>query len=173
MSYWSDRAGLEYYRVVREILDGMGPLASLLDVGCWDTPVATWGDVDQRYTVDPRPRPELPGVRAIVGRWPDCSHEVPVCDVAMALQVLEHLANPVAFCGPLFAAARRAVIIRVPWGWPAIAEPSHLQDPVDGPKLASWTGREADELRIVPGCGPRAVAVYRISHDVSGWSGLL
>ena len=172
MSYWSDRAGLEYYRVVRETLDGMGPLASLLDVGCWDTPVATWGESDERITVDPRPRPELPGVRAVVGRWPDCASEVPVCDVAMALQVLEHLANPVAFCGPLFEHARRAVIISVPWGWPAIAEPSHLQDPVGAAKLAGWTGREPDRL-IVVGRHPRAVAVYRISHDASGWSGLI
>jgi hypothetical protein len=171
--YWGSRAGLDYYRVVKEILERLGPQASVLDVGSWDTPVATWGDFDERYTVDPRPRPVLPGVTAVVGSWPDCATEVPVCDVVTCLQVLEHLAEPTAFCGPLFEHARRAVIISVPWGWPAVAEPSHVHDPVDAEKLRAWTGLEPDELRIVPGRGPRAVAVYRLQcGDVSGWSGL-
>lgn len=159
MGYWSQRKDLEYYQIVRRLIEDMGPLGSIMDVGCWDTPAVTWADADERITVDTRTRPELPGVRAIVGRWPDCASEVPVCDVVLCLQVLEHLDEPQAFCAALFAAARRAVILSVPWGWPALAEPSHRQDPVDGEKLAGWAGREADRL-VVVGRPPRAVVRY-------------
>lgn len=160
--YWESRKHLAYYRVVQRLLDDLGPLASLLDVGCWDTPAATWGDADERFSVDMRPRPELPGVRAIVGRWPDCASDVSLCDVVLCLQVLEHLDDPRAFCRPLFAAARRAVIVSVPWGWPALSEPSHRQDPVDGEKLERWTGRRPALVEIVRDGPPRAVLLYDV-----------
>ncbi len=93
MGYWSQRSGLEYYQVVRRILDGLGPLHSVLDVGSWDTPVVTWADANERITVDTRSRPEFPGVQAVVGRWPDCDSGLPVCDVVLCLQrfVTPHL----------------------------------------------------------------------------------
>jgi len=158
--YWAGRKNLDYYQIVRTILEGFGPMGSVLDVGSWDTPIATYGDFDERITVDPRPRPALMGVLPIVGRWPDCSHLVPVCDVVLCLQVLEHLDDPEPFCAALFAHARHAVVISVPWGWPAGQEPSHRQDPVGAAKVRQWTGRDPVTCRITPSPGARAVMVY-------------
>jgi len=162
MSYWKPRAGLEYYAVVRSLLESLGPLGSLADIGSWDTPVATWGDFDQRYTVDHRERPALSSVRQIVGSWPDCAALLPLCDVVTCLQVLEHLDEPKPFCAALFAAARHAVIVSVPWMWPAGNEPGHRQDPVDGEKLVAWTHRKPTLQRIV-GKPARAVLLYHIT----------
>lgn len=159
MSYWKPRENLEYYAVVKSLLESLGPLGSLADIGCWDTPVATWGDFDQRYTVDCRERPTLSGVRQIVGSWPDCASLLPLCDVVTCLQVLEHLDEPEPFCAALFAAARRAVIVSVPWQWPAGNEPSHRQDPVGGDQLEKWTRRRPTVQQIV-GKPARAVLLY-------------
>ena len=162
MSYWNSRKSLDYYQIVRKMLEDFGLMGSLLDVGCFDTPVATWGDFDQRYTVDPRNRPDLPGVLCILGSWPDCSHLSPLCDVVTCLQVLEHLDEPEPFCAALFTHARRSVILSLPWGWPAGEEPSHVQDPVDGAKVKLWTGRNPTSCRVTPGTRPRAVLLYQI-----------
>jgi hypothetical protein len=164
-AYWTPRERFEYYAVVRRWLDDMGPLESILDVGCFDTPVATWGQATERYTVDTRHRPELPGVNPITGRWPDCATLVPVCDVVTCLQVLEHLDEPATFAGALFAHARRCVVISVPWKWASGAEASHKQDPVDGVKLRSWTGRDAAET-VVCGHPARAVVRYDLCERV-------
>jgi hypothetical protein len=163
MSYWTQREQLEYYAVVRRWLDDMGPLASILDVGCLDTPVATWGEAAERWTVDTRNRPAILGVKPIIDRWPDCATLVPCCDVVTCLQVLEHLDDPRPFCAALFDHARRAVVVSVPWGWRTGAEPSHRQDPVGSEKLRAWTGRQPAELIV---CGRPARAVVR--YDVPG-----
>ena len=163
MSYWRDREKLMYYALVRRWLEELGPLESILDVGCFDTPVVTWGSFRQRFTVDPRSRPALIGVRQVVGSWPDCAGLVPRCDVVTCLQVLEHLDEPGPFCAALFGHARHAVLLSVPWLWPAGMEPYHRQDPVDAEKLRGWTGREPDQQEVV-GTPARAVAVYLHSH---------
>ena len=160
--YWAGRKNLAYYQTVRQILEGLGRQGSILDVGCLDTPVSTWGDFDQRFTVDPLPRPELPGVLRIIGYWPDSGPVLPLCDVVTCLQVLEHLDAPEPFCAALFAHARQAVILSVPWGWPAGWEPSHKQDPVGAEKLRGWTGRDPTATTITTEARPRAVMLYRV-----------
>lgn len=167
MSYWKPREHLEYYAVVRQMFESLGPLASIADIGSADTPVATWGDFDQRWTVDHRGRPALPGVRQIVGDWPDCAALLPVCDVVTCLQVLEHVKEPEPFTAALFTAAREAVIISVPWEWPPGRCASHVQDPVGDAKLYEWTHRRPAVKRIVGGTGgcelKRAVLLYDIA----------
>ena len=165
MSYYAKRSGSSYYRLVQQWLEEFGPLDSVLDVGCFDTPVATWGDFQRRITVDSRPRPALDGVLQIIGYWPDCSHMVPVCDIVLCLQVLEHLEDPKPFTQTLFEHAGRAVIISVPWLWPEGRYKGHKQDPVDEKKLLSWTGRKPDRFEIVAATDKvrRAVALYELS----------
>lgn len=162
MSYWPRRSGLPYYAAVLRLLRAFGPRESILDVGCFDTPCATWGSFTRRYTIDPRARPALPGVLPIVGSWPDARTLVPLpVSVVLCLQTLEHVSDPAAFARELFAAADVAVIISVPWCWPAGATASHIHDPVDAAKLRQWTGREPDEL-VVSGKPERAVMVYLV-----------
>lgn len=165
MSYWAERSELEYYAVVRRLLDAMGPQPSILDVGCADTPCATWGRFASRYTIDRGNRPPLASVLPIVGSWPDCRALVPLpVSVVTCCQVLEHLDDPATAARELFAAASRAVVITVPWGWPSGLTDGHLHDPVDAAKLWTWTRRDPDKLTIVDHDAPRAVAVYYIEH---------
>lgn len=167
MSYWGEREGLEYYATVQRILDAMGPQESILDVGCLDTPVVTWGQFRRRYTVDPENRPPLSGVWPIIGRWPDCRVWLPLpVSVVLCLQVLEHVDDPHGFAQWLFAAADTAVILSVPWGWPAGVTPGHIHDPVDAAVLYGWTGRRPDELHAIV-TPARAVAVYRVHPQPS------
>jgi hypothetical protein len=162
MGYWISRANLEYYAVVRAMLESLGPLGSIADIGCEDTPVACWGVFGQRWAVDMCERQPLPGVRRIVGTWPDCETLLPTCDVVTCLQVLEHVAEPAPFVAALFAAARRAVIISVPWEWPAGQCKSHVHDPVDDAKLREWTHRRP-AVKAIVGTPARAVCLYAVS----------
>jgi hypothetical protein len=159
VGYYNPRAKLGYYQTVKRWLEELGSLDSLLDVGCFDTPVATWGDFRHRYTVDHRARPALSGVLPIVGDWPACSHLVPQCDVVTCLQTIEHLDNPLPFTAALFAHARRAVILSLPYQWPAGHCSSHRQDPVTLEKIAGWAGRQPDRIHR-SGTPVRIVLLY-------------
>jgi len=162
MSYYASRKDEQYYRVVRRWLEQLSPESSLLDVGCLDTPVATWGTFATRYTVDPRPRPPLPHVTAIANHWPAAAANLPQpIAVVTCLQVLEHVADPHAFAAELFAAATTAVIISVPYRWAAGACKYHLHDPIDLAKLQRWTDRGPNRAFITHP-PRRAVALYRL-----------
>lgn len=165
MSYWKEREKYRYYETVRNWLTDLGPLGSLADIGCADTPTAIWGDFDQRWTVDVRQRPALSGVTQIVGYWPDCATRLPAVDVVTCLQVLEHVADPEPFCAALFAAARVAVILSVPYRWSSGQCVSHVHDPVDEEKLLGWTHREPTRQAIVGDGGlERLVVFYETSR---------
>lgn len=164
--HYSQRVELPYYKLVREFLDSLGHMGSILDIGCLDTPVALWGDFDQRYTIDLRKRPALPGVTAIVGSWPDDYHGGSV-DVVTCLQTLEHVTDPAGLVAPMFATASEAVVISVPYKWPAGSCKSHLQDPIDEAKLDRMVGRKADEVTVTNSANQRLVAVYLLGKQTT------
>lgn len=167
MAYWKIRDKYCYYQAVRSWLTELSPLGSLADIGCCDTPVATWGDFDQRWTVDTRKQPALPGVSQIVGSWPDCAALLPLCDVVTCLQVLEHIQDPGPFCAALFAAARVAVIISVPYCWAPGRCKYHIHDPVDEAKLLTWTNREPTRHVVVNDGGlKRMVCLYAVNAHI-------
>ena len=160
--YWEGRKDLNYYRAVRRILDELGPRESILDVGPMDTPVASWGQFDRRYTVGPDARKPIDGVTAIRGLWPDVASEIwlPV-DVVTCLQVIEHLPETLPFAAALFIAASELAIISVPYQWPASACQYHVHDPIDEDKLTRLVGRIADRVDIVAdGVWHRLIAQY-------------
>lgn len=138
-SYWASRSHFNYYKTVRMLLEHLGPLESILDIGCADTPVATWGQFDRRYTVDVMERPPLDRVQAVVGTWPEVPQEPKKWSVICCLQVLEHLPE---------ARLRQAVngimhrsqvfIVSVPYNWRPHACPYHLHDPITLDKFLSW-----------------------------------
>jgi len=160
--YWEGRKDLNYYQSVRRILDELGPRESILDVGPMDTPVASWGQFDRRYTVGPDARKPIDGVTAIRGLWPDVVDEIrlPVA-VVTCLQVVEHLPETLSFSAALFGAASELVIISVPYRWPAGACEYHVHDPIDEAKLTRLVGRTPDRFEIVEDGGlRRMVAQY-------------
>lgn len=162
--YWASRAELAYYQTVRQLLEKMGPRGSILDVGSWDTPVATWGSFRRRYTCDLGHSPRLPGVVSHIGdfltwRPPE------LMDVVTCLQVLEHLPDGVAQrFGRKLLETGESVIVSVPYLWAPGIEPDHVQDPVDLAKLERLMGQPAQFSSVIPdgprNRRPRLVAVW-------------
>lgn len=166
-SYWEGRKDLNYYQAVRGILDRLGQQQSILDVGSWDTPVATWGKFNRRYSVDPRERPKLRRVKAIQGSWPESSGQVPKVSVVTCLQVIEHLPGTLVFVNALFEKAIDLVIISVPYKWPVNTDKHHVHDPIDESKLVRLVGREPDmATTILDGRCRRLIAEYHIVRKV-------
>jgi len=161
MTFYERRKTSAYYGIVRRRLESLGPRDSILDVGSWDSPVATWGDFRVRYTVDTRQRQSLPNVTKVVGTWPEVASffQRPV-SVVTCLQVLEHVDDPRAFAEALFAVAGDCVIISVPYKWPLGTCRQHLHDPIDEAKLNRMTGRTPRESARSNGKLARMVAIY-------------
>ncbi len=163
-NYWADRHELKYYGVVRELLEKLGPRGSILDVGSWDTPVATWGDFRRRYTCDLGRSPNLPGVISHVGDF--LTWRAPeLMDVVTCLQVLEHLPDGIAQrFGRRLLVTGQTVIVSVPYLWAPGLEPDHVQDPVDLAKLERIMGSPSKFSSVIEdgpqGARPRLVAIW-------------
>lgn len=154
--YWAPRIGFDYWKeAIRLALKySPRPQGSLLDVGGgvtmgvrylaspelagWQkTAVETkWGDY------------RMPGVELHLGDFIEWDSGDQRFDVALCLQVLEHVSDPTAFAQKLFELAD-VVVISVPYKWPKGMTKGHTHDPVDEVKLRKWTGREPFESRIV------------------------
>jgi hypothetical protein len=153
--YWKERETLGYYVLVRAWLNMLSiPLhamdtSALLDVGCLDTPTATWGYFNHRYTVDLEHDPKLAGVVSHVGSFLEWTppHRM---TVVTCLQVLEHLPDTEIrrFADKLLACADHT-IVSVPYEWPKGDEPAHLQDPISQEKFERMMGRPPLEQVIV------------------------
>lgn len=165
MTFYEGRKTCGYYRTVRRLLESLGPRESILDVGCWDSPVATWGDFRIRYAVDSQRRPGIAEVTKIVGTWPETAElfRRPV-SVVTCLQVLEHVDDTRAFAKALFAVARECVIISVPYKWPVGECKHHVHDPIDEAKLEWMTGETPRERILTNGKLTRMVAIYDVIH---------
>lgn len=166
MSYWNDRKHLNYYKDVRKLLETIGPRKSILDIGPLDTPVATWGKFDHRYTVGPNVRDPLDGVKAFLGLWPGKfpNLELPV-SVITCLQVIEHLESPRDFCDSLFASAD-IVIISVPYKWSKSSCSYHRHNLIDEQKLEAMTGRIPDSfLLATDGQLKRLITTYHLQKS--------
>ena len=82
-------------------------------------------------------------------------------DVALCLQVLEHLDRPKEFVEKLFQIAA-ITIISVPYKWPKGSCKYHVQDPIDQDKIHTWAGRDPDEMHIVKDNGKkRIICLYK------------
>ncbi len=163
MTFYEGRKNCAYYEIVRGLLNSLGPKQSILDVGCWDSPVATWGDFCSRYTIDSRQRPSIADVTKVVGTWPEAAgfFRRPV-SVVTCLQVLEHVDEPREFAEALFALAGECVIISVPYKWPSGTCSQHVHDPIDEEKLNLMTGRKPRESVLTNQKPARLVVIYDV-----------
>lgn len=146
MTYWDGRKDLNYYNVVREWLEQLDH-RSIIDVGCADTPVVTWGDFHRRTAINNREFPFLQGVECIEGDWMKLDREA---DVITCLQVIEHFKTDYlrGFVEKIVNSCKIA-IISVPYMWPAGSCPGHHQDPVDIRKFLDLMKREPVKLEVV------------------------
>ena|SRR3972149_10383793 len=146
-SYWEERKDLDYYRVVKNWLESLGEQASILDIGCGDCPVASWGAFAERTSLNLEPFPVISGVNCIVANWFDfksSNYSVITC-----LQVLEHLDDKrvTRFVSKIFDHCDIA-IISVPYKWKKGFCEHHLQDPIDMKKFIDMIGRDPIKTEI-------------------------
>lgn len=166
--YWEERQGLVYYRYVDLIVRGVAPRTkSIIDVGSSNTSIVEWFDwVPVRHALDKRNPYSSENVGAIKQDFLQFN-PASKYDLAICLQVLEHIPDAGTFARKLFDIAR-SVLISVPYQWPAGDCKYHVHDPVDEDKLEYWTRRKPDydivvkEPLIDSPKGQRLIAYY---HD--------
>ncbi len=147
--YYNRRKNYNYYTEVKRILESLGKRDSLLDIGCLDTPVSTWGNFNLRVSISPNKRKKLPRVLALLGLWPDLASTLPRFSVITCLQVIEHVEDYKPFVDAIFDRGD-FIIISLPWKWTKGKCKSHLHDPIDEDKcLELLGGRVADKVRII------------------------
>lgn len=166
-AYWAGRHDSLYYRAVYQIVAVAGDGAqSVIDIGSAETDYVTWFDwigekvqLNRGFT-----RAGPPGVRRIAADFFDWTPDK-VYDIALCLQVLEHVEDARGFCDRLKATARQ-LVVSVPWMWPAGRVASHVHDPVDEAKLMSWMGlRPNFQMQVTEPFGPtRLIAWYDLEN---------
>lgn len=161
MTYWESRQHMRYYNQALTFARRYAPAGgSVIDVGGRDCNYIAWfAWFERKVVLDLKPPPPRPGVEAITADFPTYQPSRPF-DLALCLQVLEHLAEPEPFCRRLLAIGR-VLIVSVPYRWPKGLCRYHVQDPVDEAKLRMWMGRPpVDHIIVRDGNRERLVAVY-------------
>ena len=165
-SYWESRQNLIYYRYVELIIKGIASDAhSIIDVGSSNTSCIEWFDwIPVRYALDlrtPYSSDKVKGIKADFLKFqPGRKFDIAVC-----LQVLEHIPKAGQFAQKLFQIAD-SVLISVPYNWPEGDCKYHVHDPVDSEKLFSWTQKKPDyeiiavEPFVGSNKGKRLIAYY-------------
>ncbi len=148
MSYWDARSGLRYYKIVRHLIEELSPGRTIIDVGGRDTPVATYGDFEQRFVIDKVDLPSVPGTTKILDNWFDV--HLPLADVVTCLQVLEHLPDDEVnrFATKVLQSGKH-IIISVPYKWDPLYCEYHKQDPIDEKKLERMVGTTPLESIVI------------------------
>jgi len=146
-SYYHGRKDFKYYKKVKEVLNSLH-FSSIIDIGCRKSPImAGLRNNVYKAMLDIQEIPPMDGIHMIQAdfyKWkPDRKY-----DVALCLQVLEHLDKPKEFAQKLLEVGK-TVVISVPYKWKEGLCNYHTQDPVDESKIKRWLGREPDEQYIV------------------------
>jgi hypothetical protein len=148
-SYWERRKNLLYFRYVDYMVCAVGANAtSLIDVGSHNCEYLTWFPwIQDMASLDIRQPFEAPSIRSIKAdffEWePDKKY-----DVALCLQVLEHIDDAPRFAAKLLTLANN-VIVSVPYKWAEASAKSHVHDPIDRTKFNSWFPVEPDYSVVV------------------------
>jgi hypothetical protein len=171
--YWGRRRHMLYYEVVRIVAQGLGKGArSVIDVGSWNAPTLDWfPEATERTSLDLRLPYRAEGVQSVTAdflTWePDRTY-----DLALCLQVLEHVPDAAAFAKKLLSVAN-VVLVSVPFRWPSTKNPHHVHDPVTLEKVTSWFGRSPNYTYLVrepASAVERLVCVF--DHGDRQWASL-
>ncbi len=163
--YWNARRHMLYYKAVQQFVSVIGDQAkTLVDIGSGSAEYTAWFDwIPDRYVLDIHVANPPPGVTAINTDFLEFVPEFRF-DVALCLQVLEHIDDPTKFCDKLKTLSKR-LLISVPYKWLGNAE-GHIHDPVDEEKLRSWMGLMPNNSQIVyePFREGRLIAFYDLEN---------
>ena len=166
--YWESRKHFRYVLYVQELVRILEPDAkSAIDVGARDTPIIEDFDwIEDRSTLDysnPYSSERVTGISVDFFKFEPPKRY----DLALCLQVLEHIQDATSFAQKLFQIADR-VMITVPYKWREGANKWHVQDPVDFDKLHRWTDREPLISAIIQERrGARRILAYYRQTDLS------
>ena len=132
-----------YYRYVYRLVRGVAPrIDSVLDVGSGKTSCLEKFDwIPIRRTIDiahPYTSEFVEGIKSDFLEYEVDEHY----DLAICLQVLEHVPQVEKFTQKLFDVSR-SVLISVPYRWPKGSIKGHIHDPVDESKAARLDPEEA------------------------------
>ena len=170
-TYWEKRETMLYYQAVRALVEGINPTArSIVDVGSSGCPYLDWFPrVPRRTSIDlrkPYSGDEIESITIDFLRWePEIKY-----DLALCLQVLEHVPDAKPFAQKLLTVAE-CLVISVPYKWKAGKTKNHIHDPVDEAKLADWFGRAPNFSYLVREIDTgvrRLIQVYE--HSDSVWT---
>jgi len=165
LGYWGARKDMIYYQALYQFVCVIGREArSLIDVGSASAQYVGWFDwIPGRHILDFKIPRKPPGIDCIECDFLAYAPQQQF-DVALCLQVLEHVPDPAPFCARLKSIARR-VIVSVPYKWLGNT-PGHIHDPVDEKKLEGWMGLKPNNSQIVtePFRESRLIAYYDLEN---------
>jgi hypothetical protein len=163
LGYWASRRHMLYYQAIFQYAAVAGEGArTVLDVGGADTDYVNWLYwIPDRYVLDLEIVSPPPGVTAIQMDFLDYRPRTRF-DLVLCCQVLEHVADPVAFCAHLREIATN-LIVSVPYKWLGNT-PGHVNDPVDETKLEGWMEIKPNAWQLVqePFREQRLIALYNL-----------
>ena len=141
------------FRTVRQWLRGLGPIESLLDVGCGSSLAVTWGAARKRYSIDPLDRPPLQDVSAFQGLFPDdWPAAIEHVSAALCLDVLQDAHRPAVLAAAVLAIADR-VYVSIPLGrgadLPVIPDPLHRLETWFGQRAKAYEFERTDPARLI------------------------
>lgn len=173
-NYGPSRKGAAYHFYTAAYVAAFGRNAkSIIDVGAHKSDMVEWFTwIPKKCTLDLTEPYSSEHVEAIQTDFSLYETEQKF-DLALCLQVLEHIEDAEAFAQKLFSIARD-VIISVPYKWPHGHTGSHVHDPVDEAKVESWTHRKPSHSLLVPEPLMRDEVAYRMinyyHHDPKNFS---
>lgn len=163
LGYWAARRHMLYYQAIFQYAAVAGNHArNVLDVGAADTDYVNWLYwIPDRYVLDidiARPPPGTTAIRTDFLNYRPSEK----FDLVLCCQVLEHVAEPAAFCRHLKEVATN-LIVTVPYRWLGNT-PGHVNDPVDEEKLEGWMEIKPNAWQRVqePFREQRLIALYNL-----------
>lgn len=170
IGYYSNRQYKEYYAVVRDTvrrLQKTEPLGSILDVGPADVPLVTGFGIPDCTVLEPQFPRLFGGCEWLRGDI--CSYDFGRdFDLVLCLQCLEHIADIGAACAGLRRAARKFLVVSLPWQWGKGWEKGHIHDPVTMEWIVRHLGPPSSHVLCDQLPARHIVCVYDLRRSGNG-----
>ena len=163
MEYIEKRKDYNYYKKCNELIERLAmdnKAKSIIDIGGYNGFFVKNTPIEKKTCLDIRDIKPLKNINFINEDFLTWKVKEKY-DVAICMQVLEHLDNTTIqnFTDKLFTLSNH-VIISVPYKWRKGWCKYHKQDPVDHSKLKKWTKKRPNESFIIKDDGAERLIAY-------------